>query len=244
MKTLFKLTLLLAIAVYLVFAFTRITRGGDTTRCTAVNVVVTDSTHAGFITADEVKRLLNNAGLYPMGLEMEQINGDSIERTLLKNSFIKLAKCYKTPGGRINIHIAQRLPVMRIKADNGEDYYVDTSGSPMMPENYTADLAVATGQITKAFAKDKLVHLARCLHNNTFANDLILQINVDNEQRVDLIPRMGCQVIRLGKMDTLGIRRQMANLQTFYSKVLPTVGLNTYREINMEYSNQIICKKF
>lgn len=244
MKTFVKLLLLLAVVSYLVFAFTRLTGGGDTTKCTEVNVVITDSIHAGFIDADEVKRLLSKAGLDPMGREMDAVNGEAIEKALQKNSFIKLVRCYKTPGGRVNIHVAQRLPILRVKADNGDDYYVDAAGSPMMPEHYTADLAVATGHISKDYARRRLVHLARLLHDNSFANDLVTQINVGRDGRVAIVPRIGCEVISLGAIDSTAIAAQFNNLQAFYAKVLPTVGWNTYREVSLEFANQIVCKKY
>lgn len=244
MKIILKLLLLLAFLSYLIFAFARLVGGRDETKCTAVNVVIADSVHSGFITQEEVVRLLDATGLNPVGKEMEDINGDTIEQTLLKNTFIKLAKCYKTPGGRVNIHVAQRLPIIRVMAANGEDYYVDSNGYFMKPKEYNADLVVATGDISRQYARDKLLDLARYLHDHEFANDLITQVNVDTQKRVDLVPRIGCQTIHLGQLDSATVVSQLANLHAFYSKVLPTVGWNTYREISLEYTNQIVCKKY
>ena len=75
MKTLLKLLLLLAIVVYLVFAFTRFARSKDTTRCTQVAMVVTDSAHAGFITKAEVEHALTelDTGNYGMILRSKGI---------------------------------------------------------------------------------------------------------------------------------------------------------------------------
>lgn len=243
MKTFFKLLVLLGVIAYLVYAFTDVTREKDSTRCKEVNVVIVDSSYAGFINANEVMRMLKKSGLDPVGKPMDRINGEVLENVLKKNSFVSLVKCYKTPGGRVNISVSQRLPILRIKAENGDDYYIDSKGVAMMPENYTADVAVATGRISKRFAAQKLIYLARYLHDNDFANDLIEQINVEPDGRVSLIPRIGCQIIQLGKIDSANVRTQMQNLHVFYDKVLPTVGWNTYREISLEFSNQIVCKK-
>ncbi len=243
MKTLLKLLLIIAVAAYLVFAFTRIIRGGDDTKCVGLNVKIADSAHAGFITATEVRRLLDEKGLNPTGKKMEQVDGDTIEHTLLRNPFISMAKCYKSPSGEVNIQVAQRLPIMRIKADDGEDYYIDRSGHPMKSVGYTADVAVATGHISKEYARRRLVHLARFIHDHSFADDLVTQVSVGSDGCVALIPRIGCDVIRLGRLDSAAIHRQLGNLHAFYTKVLPTVGWNTYREISLEYANQIVCKK-
>lgn len=241
MKTALKLLLLLAMIAYLVYAF--VTPRRDSAVCTAVNVVIADSDHAGFIDTAEVVRQLNSANLNPIGRPMDSVNGKAIEEELLSNSFIKLAQCYKSSGGTVNVYVSQRLPILRVKADNGEDYYIDDKGDPMKPQNYKADLAIATGVISKDYAKKKLVHLARQLHDNDFANDLTTQIDVDARGNATIIPRLGCDAIRLGKIDSSAVATQLTNLHAFYSKVLPTVGWNKYCEISLEYSGQIVCKK-
>lgn len=241
MKTALKLLLLLAMIAYLVYAF--VTPRRDSAVCTAVNVVIADSQHAGFIDTAEVIRQLDRAQLNPVGRPMDSVNGKAIEEQLLHNSFIKLAQCYKSAGGTVNIYVSQRLPILRIKADNGEDYYIDDKGNPMKPEQYHADLAVATGTISKDYAKRHLVHLARELHDNDFADDLTTQIDIDAHGNATIIPRIGCDAIRLGKIDSTAVATQLTNLHAFYSKVLPTVGWNKYREISLEYSGQIVCKK-
>ncbi len=243
MKILLKLLLLLVMMGYLVLAITRIARGGDTTVCTGVNVIIADSVHAGFITEAEVRRMLAADSLSPEGKRMEDINGEAIEAALLRNSFVREARCYKTPGGIVNLHIGQRLPILRVKADNGEDYYIDAAGVKMQVQNYTADLVVATGDLQQAIVRRQLLHLARYIHHHRFANDLITQIYVERNGRMTLVPRMGCDLITLGRVDSLAIPGQMEKLRALYTQVLPTVGWSAYREINLEYANQIVCKK-
>lgn len=243
MKTFFKLFLLLGLSVYLIFAFTRIASGKDEGLCKAVSVTVNDSSRAGFINADEVKRLITAARLDPVGKKMDDINSEAIEKVLLKNPFIKNAKCYKTAGGELSVYVAQRLPVLRVMADNGENYYMDSNGQVMNPQGYSADLIVATGNINRKYAGKQLLPIARQIDDNNFAGNLITQIYVTPKGEIDLVPRIGCDIIHLGKTDTAQIVRQLAHLQTFYTKVLPTVGWDAYREINLEYTNQIVCKK-
>ena len=67
MKTLIKLVLLVGIVVYLGFAFADFTTHGNKTVCRQVSFTVADSSHAGFITAEEADRILRASGLYPVG---------------------------------------------------------------------------------------------------------------------------------------------------------------------------------
>ena len=122
MKTFFKLLVLLGVVAYLFYVFADMSGKRDSTRCKEVNVIIVDSSYAGFINADEVVRILKKEKIYPVGQLMEEVNGDSLEKALEKNSFVSIVKCYKTPGGRVNINISQRLPILRIKADNMESF--------------------------------------------------------------------------------------------------------------------------
>ncbi len=243
MKVFLNFALLLILAVYLVFAFVRLAVGQDDTECTSVNVAVVDSTHAGFITADEVTRILKRARLYPKGRKMADVDGRRIEEELLKNSFVKQVTCYKSPGGRVNIRLSQRLPLLRVRAANGDDYYLDEKGNAMKPQGYHADLVVVTGHVSRDFARRKLVYLAREFHTNPFAGDLVQQADIASDSTVTLVPRVGCRLIRYGTLDSINVARKFRNLKAFYAKVLPEVGWNTYREISLEYANQIICKR-
>lgn len=241
MKTLLKLFLLLAIVVYLVFAFTRFTRSKDTTRCTQVAMVVTDSAHAGFITKAEVERILKEKHLYPVGQLLDSVNSKRIEDTLKRNPFVSNAVCYKTPGGRINVVITQRLPLLRVMAGDGSSYYLDEQGNAMQPMHYVADLPVVTGRADHAYVRLHLLPLGTALRNDPFWDGLVEQINVNAEGEVELVPRIGAQLISLGL--PTGFGRKLSNLKHFYAKVMPAVGWNKYSNINLEFENQIICTK-
>ena len=58
---------------------------------------------------------------------------------------------------------------------------------------------------------------------------------------IELIPRVGNQRIILGDADSL--EKKMTNLLLFYKKAMPQVGWDTYRTINIKYTNQIVCEK-
>ena len=241
MKTILKLLLIAALMVYLCFAFVRFARSKVTTRCREVAMVVTDSAHAGFITEAEVKRLLEKSGLYPVGQLLDSVNSKRIEDSLKKNPFISEAVCYKTPGGRVNVAVTQRLPLLRVMAANGDDYYLDEQGNAMRPMYYVADLPVVTGSVDRAYARKYLLPLGLTLRDDAFWDNLVEQINVDANRKVELVPRVGAQLICMGLPTNVG--RKLANLKHFYTKVMPAVGWNKYSEINLEFENQIICTK-
>ena len=241
MKTLVKIVLLVALAVYLVFAFADFSRHGDNTVCSSVNYTIADSLHAGFITVEEADRLLRASGLYPVGRTLDQVNGLAIERALRRNSYIDSVSCYKSPNGVVNVLIEQRLPLLRVLADNGDDYYMDQKGNLMTPQGYVADLIVATGHIDRKYARSELLKLGRFLHADPFWNAQVEQIHVLPNHHLRLVPRVGGHTIEFGTADS--ISQKFRNLYTFYEKVLPQVGWNKYTEISVEHVTQIVGKK-
>lgn len=240
-KTFIKLILLVGIIVYLCFAFIDFSSHADTTTCRQVNFTVADSSHAGFITAEEADRLLRNSGLYPVGRQMDKVDGAAIEQALRRNSFIDSVQCYKSPGGVLNVLIQQRLPLLRVMADNGDDYYIDEHGHIMNPQGYSADLVVATGSISRPFAQKQLVRLGNFLRDDPFWNNQIEQIYVTPQQHLTLVPRVGGHTIDFGDTDSISLK--FRNLYTFYTKVLPQVGWSKYSEISVEHVSQIVGRK-
>ncbi len=241
MKTLVKIVLLVALAVYLVFAFADFSRHGDNTVCSSVNYTIADSLHAGFITVEEADRLLRASGMYPVGRTLDQVDGLAIERALRRNSYIDSVSCYKSPNGVVNVLIEQRLPLLRVLADNGDDYYMDQKGNLMTPQGYVADLIVATGHIDRKYARSELLKLGRFLHADPFWNAQVEQIHVQPNRHLRLVPRVGGHTIEFGTADS--ISQKFRNLYTFYEKVLPQVGWNKYTEISVEHVTQIVGKK-
>ena len=138
----------IVLAVYLLCAFTVFNKPDETARvCTKAKIVVADESSNGFINANEITKRLKSAGLYPLGKLMRDINAREIEEKLKKSPFVKTAQCYKTEDGEVNVSITQLLPVIRVKAENGDDYYLDDKDCIMPNSLYTSDLIIATGNI-------------------------------------------------------------------------------------------------
>lgn len=239
--TFFKIILLLALIAYLGYAFFNIMQKSTDEACQTVCIQIKDSLQASFVTAADVEKKLIAAHLYPQGQLMDSIHGCAIERCLTKYPFIQKATCYKTPGGFANIIVEQRIPVLRVMASNGDDYYMDENGYRMKPDGYEADLVVVTGQVEEAYARKYLVPLGILIRNDAFWNSQIEQINITPQRELELFMRIGDQTIHAGTVTNIG--KKLAKLRTFYEKVMPQVGWNLYKDINIAFDNQVVCKK-
>ncbi|WP_421944609.1 cell division protein FtsQ [Pedobacter sp.] len=222
----------------------------QTVKCTNVKILIPGADN--FIEREEVDQILREDQGVLVGRNLEQINIHQIEKKLQANPYIGFAKVFVDMDGVLNIEIKQRQPILRILNSSGQDFYIDNDGLKMpISPNFTANVLVATGNIQEVFgtrvdtlrtqmARD-LYKTAQYIKRDTLWDNQIEQITVDSKNDIELIPRVGNQRIILGNADSLD--KKMKNLLVFYKKAMPQVGWETYRTINIKYTNQIVCEK-
>ena len=241
LKKLFIFLFLVLITAYLVMAVTVLNAKPQEQACIGMELIINDSIDYGFISKREVLRMLNGKKLSPIGKKMEEINTRQLEDELKQHPLIGNAECYRTSSNRIGIEITQRLPILRVMAANGENYYIDDQAHTMPIPNSAANVAIVTGHVDKAFAKKELYELGMFLQRNPLWKAQVQQINVTSSKELELIPQVGDHVIFLGKANNY--ETKFERLKTFYKKGLNEVGWNKYNRISLEFDNQIICTK-
>ena len=232
----------IVIAAYLVLAVTSFNKPDVTaSHCTEVKTDIEHNIVDGFLTADEISKMLRQEKVWPLSLPMHDISSRKIEETLLKSPFVEKAEVYKTQSGEVCIQVRQRVPVVKVMADNGECYYIDSHAS-VMPENrFVNDLIIATGYISRKYAQTYLSRVANYIMQDKFWQNQIVQINVLPDLTMELVPRVGDHIIFIGS--PVGVAKKLERMRKFYLYGLNKAGWNKYSYINVEFDNQIICKK-
>ena len=241
LKKLFIFLFLILITVYLIVAATVLNGKPTEAVCPGMELVINDSIDYGFISKREILRLLNDKKLSPIGKKISEINVRELEEELKKHPLIGNAECYRTPGNRIGIEITQRVPILRVMAANGEQYYIDDKAHTMPVPNSAANVAIVTGHVDKAFATKELYEFGMFLQKNPLWKAQIQQINVTTAKELELVPQVGDHIIFLGKPNHY--ENKFERLKTFYKKGLNEIGWNKYSRISLEFDNQIICTK-
>jgi len=202
-----------------------------------------------FIDKDEVDNILEVKSNALIGHKLDDINIHALENKLKANPFIEFAKVYVDMDGVIQVEISQRQPIMRVVNRFDQDFYIDQHGLKIpLSQNFTAKVLVATGNIDELFsnrvdslhtdmAKD-LYKTADFIRKDSLWSAQIVQVFVNDNHEMELIPRVGNQRILLGNADSL--KTKFANLLVFYKQALPKVGEDVYKIINIKYANQVI----
>ena len=232
----------LVIGFYLVLAVTAFNKPDEHAMvCNEVNITIEKEQVDGFLTVDKVRYILQKNRLDPMSEPMTKVNTRQIEETLQANSLIDKAECYKTQTGRVCIHIKQRIPVVRVMSQNNECYFVDNKGEIMTCKGYTCNTLVATGFISKAYARKVLAPLASTIIMDNFWRSQVVQLNVLEDGAVEIIPRVGQHVACLGQ--PVDVPRKLERLRKFYRYGLNQAGWNQYDRVSVEFDNQIVCRR-
>jgi cell division protein FtsQ len=150
-------------------------------------------------------------------------------------------QCYKGQNGLVCIDVRQRIPVVRVMNDQGEDFYVDNHGKPMPSTDYSCNLIIATGHINKQYAERRLVPMANIILSKPFWKSQVVQLNVLGDGSVEIVPRVGGHIAYIGQPD--GVEKKLDRLQKFYRYGLMQAGWNKYSRVSVEFDNQIVCKR-
>ena len=244
------------LAIYLVLAMTAFNKPERSNEvCNKVNISIADKDSCGFLSASEVKRLLTNQHLYPNGKKMSLVDLRSIENTLQSNSFINSVECFKTQSGSVGIRVTQRLPMYRVMSNNGEDYFIDVDGEIMQGEHYSSDLIVVTGTISKRYAQNYVTKLVEWILGNDLWKNQVEQVNILPDKSIEIVPRVGDHIVCLGRLPESSdksrrerninrfVENKFNRLLKFYRYGLDKVGWNKYEYVNLEFDNQIICRR-
>ena len=244
-----KILIWLGLAAWFVVVLAFVSDESEEVLCMRIDVIMQDTVNNRFVTRSEVRSLVESSGMEIRGYPLSQINTRSLEYLLEENPYIGNAEVSKDVSGRLEVIVEQRVPLVRILPDGSRGYYIDTEGKALpVSENFTPLIMLATGKLPvsmKAVSSERhlseIYRFCTYLADHEFWSEQVVQIYVNSRGEYELIPRVGAHHILLGSMDQW--EKKLKNLELLYEQGLSRYGWNTYKTINLKYTNQIICTK-
>jgi len=221
---------------------------------TVAPVILPMADGEALVTEQELLDRLAASFTKPMSeLSLSDIDIELVEEVLEGQAFVADADAYIDDDLQLNITVTQRIPLLRVIAENGQNYYLDEDGIRMpLSDSYTARVPVASGNVV-LWSDDfmeredhqlyQLTELARYLRTDPFLDALVEQIYVNTKGELVLAPKVGDQVIHLGRYDKEKTRERLRRLKTFYREGLPYEGWRKYKSFDLRFSDQVIAKK-
>lgn len=191
------------------------------------------------ITNEAVSKLLmqNYGGV--KGRTKKSIILNELEFTLKSNPMIKSAEVYINVNGTLNARVVQKTPIARVNSNTS--YYIDDEGLHMpLSNNYTVRVPLVTGHVEKNNL-ESIYKIANKIRTDDFLKKNVYEINQNTKENFYLRLRKCNFLVRLGNDEFLN--RKVSNLKAFYKKNQKDNTLNNYREVNLQFGNQVICTK-
>ena len=206
------------------------------------------------VTEEDLLKRLAASFTKPMSeLSLSDIDIERVEDVLEGQAFVANADAYIDDDLQLNISVTQRVPLLRVMAENGQNYYLDEDGVRMpLSKSYTARVPVASGNVV-LWSDDfmahednqlrQLVELVHYLRTDDFLDALVEQIYVKTNGEFVLAPKVGDQVIHLGRYNEKTTRERLRRLKIFYREGLPYEGWRKYKSFDLRFSDQVIARK-
>ena len=223
-------------------------------KCNQIEIAILDSSINRFVSREEIGELIREDGITLKESKLKHINLHNLELLLNNRTAIKKSTVSYTGRGVLKVSITQRRPVLRLETANGGFYMDETAYVFPLVRAFTSDVPVVTGDIplniiqgyrgkireNKEWVRD-ILKIGLYIHGNEIWDAQIEQIFVDEKGNLHMTPRVGQHDIMFGKPED--IDNKFAKLLSFYKNIIPNVGWDQYNVVDLQYSNQIVCKK-
>lgn len=218
--------------------------------CTALKVMVEGK--ETFIDQNDISSMIKEKFGAVVGKQLNQLPLQQIETELKKSPYVSNADVHMDMDGTMRVSVQQREVVVRIINQVGQEFYVDSKGNKIpVTLKYVPHVMVANGNIKEGYKKSlepvqsQLVKDLVRIVEETKADELwsnqIVQLYVNDERDIEIVPRVGSQQLIIGNADSLSYK--LDRLKKFYTHILPRVGSDAYSKVNVKYSGQIVCER-
>ncbi|MFD2597570.1 cell division protein FtsQ/DivIB [Sphingobacterium corticis] len=219
--------------------------------CTALQIFVEGK--ETFIDQADITAIIQNQFGQVIGRQLQDIPLHKIEKALTALPYVSQAGIYVDIDGAMRVTVQQRAILLRVINRVGQEFYVDTEGKKIPTTlKYVPHTIVANGNIRESFGKplqpvesqvvDDLATIVRHINQSELWSNQVVQLYVNDNGDIELVPRVGDQDLILGNAENLDDK--LRRFEIFYQKILPRVGTEAYSKVNVKYADQIICERY
>ena len=212
-----------------------------------VKIIIQSHTEQKLIDEHDILKFLNKS--LGKDLEISKINDvdiKKIEKLLDKSHFIEQSNVFIDSKNILNIKCELKEPIVRVHRNESKDFYIDINGYPVpFSKRATIRVPVITGNTEKIRISRKagseymkLWKLAKNINQDIFLSALIEQIDIQKNNEILLVPKLGKQKIEFG--DLANISQKLKKIKAFYQNEMKKTGWNKYKKLSVKWDGQIV----
>jgi cell division protein FtsQ len=232
-----------------IIAFTERRQGNIAIKDISIRIENVNENH--FVDEADVADLMQLDQASLKGAEIASVNLKDIEKRVKAEPFVKDADIYSDLKGNVVVNVELRRPVARIVRNDGPDGYIAEDGTVMpVSEKFTSRVVLISGGYVRQLLKQKLVQetedgallmdLIKVIREDEFWSAQIAQLDIDSKAKITMFSQVGDERIEFGKPDNQEMK--FKKLKIFYKEILPRMGWNKYKRVNLEYEGQIVAE--
>ena len=170
----------------------------------------------------------------------DSISITKIEDELDKNTFVEKSQVYTMVGNKLFVSVKQKEPVARV-ITNDSIFYLDKNSNFMsLSKLHSADVPIIFG-FNQFSDLDYLTKISLMIRDDKFLNQNITQIIINDNQEINLKLSGLNTFIELGHNNKL--EKKIQNLKAFYNRAIRKNDLEKYKEVNLQFENQVVAVK-
>lgn len=239
----------IVVMLFALIAFTERMKGNATVRTVQVTLENVHENH--YLDEKDIYRLMGLDMEMLKGADLSKVNFSEVERRIRQSPYVDNAELFSDLKGNLMVKVSLRRPVARMVWNDGPDAYIAEDGTimPVSPK-FTSRVLIVSGKLVPSLLKvsnildveegRELMLMLNTIHEDSFWNAQIAQIDLDSKARATLFAQVGDERIEFGKPEDLDVK--FRKLKIFYEEILPRVGWNKYDRINVEYHGQVVAE--
>lgn len=213
----------------------------------------------GFLSQVEMYNRISNLVGINERRSLRTININKIKSEIASNPYVHHVEAFTSIEGQVKVKLYEREPFLRFFTKDYQSFYLDRDGMILpLHSEHTKRVLVANGNIQPikmplnnilsvndpSIVKTQIKSIfstATIIEENELLRVLIDQIYINDNNEIELTPRIGDAYILLG--DSTDLRDKLENVSIFYKAKATTSDLQNYVMINARFMNQIVCTK-
>tara|TARA_Y100000766_G_C18914092_1_gene610056 strand:+ start:43 stop:825 length:783 start_codon:yes stop_codon:yes gene_type:complete len=248
----------LLVAFFVLVSFTKNEQGEKFVK--NVNVIIDATKGDPFLDDSDVIDLVYSSYDTLLNKKIDELSLMEVENLLRTQPSVKNAEVYLENNGKVTLDIQLRKIIARIKPDSLPGFYIDNEGKTMpWVTKYSPRVLTITGYLNhyNRYKKDKeiiiekdlskhtklvkdIYEFAKYVNSSSFWKAQIGQVYIDSDGEAILIPLIGNEEFVFGELS--GYRNKLDKIRKYYNEIAPKLGWNQYKEVNVKFDRQIVCK--
>lgn len=220
-----------------------------------VNLKIARDAETGFVDYDETYRMILDICDTANNHQIKTIDVDSVADALIANPWITNVEAGINLDAYLDVEITECKPVTRVYNKKGKSVYIDDEGN-IFPSNnqYVPHVLIASGldfpadelgnvddEVYATTDLKQTFNLIKEVLADDYAKSRVRQIHYDKKKNYIFSLNNTNIIVIFG--DVNDIKEKLSKMQYFFDAMQGNPELDNYKEINLNYKNQVVCTK-